>query len=206
MSSLLRKYGVQADIYFPLIVAGANDFASSGDYTHASGDVKVSKDGGASATATNAPSVIAMGNGGSMWKLTLTATEMQAAKVMVTIIDASTKAVEDQMILIETYGSASGEHLFDLGSLGYPLKKGVGLDDYTFVMADNTAPKTGLTVTAERSIDGGSFASCSNSVSEVASGTYKIDLSTSDLNGNVVVLKFTASGANPTIHTLILPT
>lgn len=110
---LLRLYGTQTDIYFPLIKAASANFAVSGDYTHASGDVKVSKDGGAAATATNSPSAITMGNG-AMWKLTLTATEMQAALIMVTIIDASTKAVEDQAILINTYGNASAQHEFNL--------------------------------------------------------------------------------------------
>lgn len=110
---ILRKYGVQTDFYFPLIKRDVADFAVSADYTHSAGDVKVSKDGGAAATATNAPSAITMGNGG-MWKLTLTATEMQAAKIAITIIDAATKVIEDQMILVSTYGNASGEHAFDL--------------------------------------------------------------------------------------------
>ena len=105
---MLRKYGTQTDIYFPLIDAGTRNFAGSGDYTHTSGDVKVSKDGGAAATASNAPSAITMGNG-AMWKLTLTATEMEAKTVVVTIIDAATKAVEDQMVVIETFGTANGE-------------------------------------------------------------------------------------------------
>lgn len=113
--ALLSKYGVARDIYFPLIKRSVMDFAVSGDYTHASGDVKISKDGGAAATATNAPSAITMGNT-AMWKLTLTATEMQAAQIMVTMGDAATKAVEDQMIIIETYGNASGQHAFDLGT------------------------------------------------------------------------------------------
>lgn len=110
---ILRKYGTQTDIYFPLIDAGTNNFAGSGDFTHSAGDTKISKDGGAAANTTNAPTAIAMGNA-SMWKLTLTATEMQAAKVMVTVSDAATKAVEDQMIPIATYGNASAEHAFDL--------------------------------------------------------------------------------------------
>lgn len=105
---MIRKYGTATTIYFPLIKAGANDFAVSGDYTHSSGDVKISKDGGAAATATNSPSAITMGNG-AMWKLDLTATEMQAKTVVVTVIDAATKAVEDQMIVLETYGSNNGE-------------------------------------------------------------------------------------------------
>ena len=111
--SELFKYGVAATIYFPLIKAGSNNFAVSGDYTHSSGDVKISKDGGAAATATNAPSAITMGNG-AIWKLDLTATEMQAGQIVVTVIDATTKAVEDQAILIQTYGNASALHAFDL--------------------------------------------------------------------------------------------
>lgn len=111
--SELFKYGVAATIYFPLIKAGSNNFAVSGDYTHASGDVKITKDGGAAATATNAPSAITMGNG-AIWKLDLTATEMQAGQIVVTIIDATTKAIEDQAILIQTYGNASALHAFDL--------------------------------------------------------------------------------------------
>lgn len=110
---LLRKYGVQTDIYFPLVVAGEQNFAVSADYTHTAGDVKISKDGGAAATTTNSPSAITMGNG-AVWKLTLTATEMQAALIVVTLIDAETKAVEDQAILISTYGNTSAQHAFDL--------------------------------------------------------------------------------------------
>ena len=109
----LRSYNTQTDIYFPLIKAGANDFAVSADYTPATGDVQISKDGGTAANSSNLPTAVTMGNS-AMWKLTLTATEMQAGKVMVTVSDSATKAVEDQMILIETYGNASAEHAFDL--------------------------------------------------------------------------------------------
>lgn len=109
----LQKYGTQCTILFPLVKAGSNNFAVSGDYTHASGDVKISKDGGAAATATNAPSAITMGNG-AVWSLTLTATEMQAAEIVVTIIDAATKAVEDQAIVIHTHGNASAKIVADL--------------------------------------------------------------------------------------------
>ena len=111
--SMLLKYGQAATIYFLLIKAASNNFAVGADYTHSSGDVKISKDGGAAATATNAPSAITMGNG-AMWSLALTATELTAGQVVITVIDATTKAVEDQMILIDTYGNASALHAFDL--------------------------------------------------------------------------------------------
>jgi len=115
MSVEWRKYGTQTTIYFPLIKASSQNFAVSGDYTHASGDVKISKDGGAAATATNSPSAITMGNG-AMWSLTLTATEMQAAEIVVTIIDAATKAVEDQMIKLHTFGHTSAKIVADLSA------------------------------------------------------------------------------------------
>lgn len=78
------------------------------------------------------------------------------------------------------------------------VKKNTASSGFMFVMTDSSthAPKTGLTVTAQRSIDGASFASCSNSVSEVGNGTYTINLSAGDVNGNHIMLRFTASGAD----------
>lgn len=116
MSVELHPYGVQRTIYFPLVKAGSQDFAVSGDYTHASGDVRISKDGGAFATATNAPSAISAGGNGSsaIWSLTLTAAEMQAAEIVVIVSDAATKAVEDQCVKLHTFGNASAKIVADL--------------------------------------------------------------------------------------------
>lgn len=78
------------------------------------------------------------------------------------------------------------------------VTKNTAFSAFTFVMVDatdNVSPKTGLTVTATRSLDGGAFASCANSVSEIGSGAYKIDLATTDTNANDVLLKFAATGA-----------
>ena len=57
--------------------------------------------------------------------------------------------------------------------------------------------------TATRSIDGAAFAACANAVAEVASGVYKIDLAAADLNGNAVTLRFTATGADDRLITVI---
>jgi hypothetical protein len=84
------------------------------------------------------------------------------------------------------------------------LQKNTALNNYMFVMvdsADHITGKTGLTVTAERSIDGGSFAACANSPSEVGSGVYKLNLASTDLNGDVITLKFSATGADTTLVT-----
>lgn len=104
---MLYPYGVATTIYFPLIKAGVNNFAVAADYTYAAGDFKIIKDGGAAANPTNTPTAITSGNGG-IWKLDLTATEMQAAQIMVTAIDAAAKAIEDQAIFLQTYGVGQG--------------------------------------------------------------------------------------------------
>jgi hypothetical protein len=109
---ILRKYGVQTDIYFPLIKAEEQNFAVSGDYTYASGDIKIIKDGGTATNPTNSPSAITSGNT-EIWKLTLTATEMEAALIQITVSDSATKVIEDQAVLIATYGDAAAQHAFD---------------------------------------------------------------------------------------------
>jgi hypothetical protein len=85
------------------------------------------------------------------------------------------------------------------------IKKNTQLTAFTFVMTDSTnhAPATGLTVTATRSIDGGAFAGCANSVTEISGGFYKITLAASDLNGTVIALRFTAAAADDKDLTII---
>jgi hypothetical protein len=86
------------------------------------------------------------------------------------------------------------------------IKKNQALSNFEFLMIDSTdhfSPKAGLTITAERSIDGSAFASCANSALGVANGIYKIDLAASDLNGNVITLRFTGTGGDPRLITII---
>lgn len=109
----LSKYGVARHVFIPVVKRGVVDFAVGADWTPAAGDVKISKDGAAAANVTNLPAAIAMGNG-AIWDFSLTATEMQAAQVVVTVADAATKAVEDQSLIVETYGNASAQHALDL--------------------------------------------------------------------------------------------
>lgn len=111
----LNKYGVARHIYIPIIKRGVVDFAVGADWTPVAGDVKISKDGGAAANVTNLPTAITLGNT-AMWDFSITATEMQAAQIHISVADSATKAVEDTMFIIETYGNASGQHAFDLAT------------------------------------------------------------------------------------------
>lgn len=85
------------------------------------------------------------------------------------------------------------------------IKKNTALSNFTFLMFDDDdhLPLPGLTVTLQRSVDGAAFANCTNAVAEVGSGVYKIDLAASDLNGNVITFKATATGADANYFTVV---
>lgn len=112
----------------------------------------------------------------------------------------------------DIYGTITGDLLGDVnyvlfdvqgnlsGTVGgrVNLKKNTAFSAFPFTMYNSTThlPATGLTVTAERSINGAAFAACTNAVVEVGNGSYKIDLSAADMNGDSIKLKFTATGAD----------
>ena len=110
---LLAKYGVQTSFRFAVIKSASSDLAASGDWTPATGDTKISKDGGNVANTSNNPSAVG-GTGSVLWSITLTAAELQAAEVVIQIVDSATKAIEDQTLVIYTYGHASAKIQADL--------------------------------------------------------------------------------------------
>jgi hypothetical protein len=82
------------------------------------------------------------------------------------------------------------------------ISKNTALSNFEFYMvqsADHISAATGLTITAERSIDGGAFTAMSNSASEVSAGVYKINLAAADTNGDFITYKFTATGADASV-------
>ena len=108
MSVFLRKYatGAGADIIVPLIKRAVMDFAVAADFTPAAGDVKISIDGGAAANIATLPvAVTSIG-----WKFVFSDAELTGARININIVDSATKAIEDQHIVIETYGHASAQH------------------------------------------------------------------------------------------------
>lgn len=103
----LRKYGVQTTINFHLFeidgVAFRVDAADGGS------DCSIMKNEGAEATCTND-----FTDEGTGYSLVLTNIEMQAARIVVYVIDSATKVWLDTAIVVETYGNASAQHAFDL--------------------------------------------------------------------------------------------
>ena len=103
----IRKYGVASvantSVYIPIIKVGVNNFAVSADWTPATGDVKITKDGGTPANIATLPVYVA--NLG--WKFVFSLAEMQCKQAQILIVDSATKAIEDQFFNIETFGHAS---------------------------------------------------------------------------------------------------
>lgn len=112
----LAKYNTQTTFVFPMVKRGVVDLAVTADWTPAATDASVVKDAGNAADSTNTVAIAGTSGtrGLGQWKLTLTATELSAAEIVVQIVDAATKAVEDQTIIIYTYGNASAKIPFDL--------------------------------------------------------------------------------------------
>lgn len=79
------------------------------------------------------------------------------------------------------------------------IDKNVAFSNFEFLMVDSTdhvTPKTGLTVTGTRSIDGGAFAAVSGAIAEVADGIYQFDALAADTNGDLITWRFISAGAD----------
>ncbi len=109
----LRKYGVETTIDFSVYeIDGINLRV---DWVPAAADCEVMKDEGTSTQCTNTAT-----DEGSTYSVVLTATEMQAARIVLKVVDAATKVFLDITVVIETYGNASAMHAFDLDTASTP--------------------------------------------------------------------------------------
>lgn len=92
---------------------------------------------------------------------------------------------------------AHNDIIDDVQAVGF--QKNVAVNHFGFVMinsSDGKTPQTGETVTVQRSIDGGAFSDCTNTpATEIGSGAYYINLTASELNGDAILLKMTATNS-----------
>ena len=80
----------------------------------------------------------------------------------------------------------------------FRLKKNTAFSGFSLVMFNTSGvAATGKTVSGSVSIDGGTFGTLTNSVSEIGSGAYKVNLAAADTNGNDLLFLFTATDCKP---------
>ena len=85
------------------------------------------------------------------------------------------------------------------------IQKNAAFNNLEFLMvltADHVTPAPGVTVTGQRSIDGGGFVNITGVIAEVSDGIYQVDLSAADTNGDVITYKFSAATADDTFITV----
>jgi hypothetical protein len=148
----------------------------------------------------------------------------------VNLSGTSTKAVEPTVAGRTLDVSTGGEAGLDWANIGSPtttvnlsgttvgvvtsasiaagqlfVKKNSALTNFEFLMTDSTnhAPVTGKTVSGTISKDGGAFAALTNSVAEVGNGIYKIDLTSGETNATMFTLRFTATGSDDALISII---
>jgi hypothetical protein len=106
----LRKYGTANTIDFELYAVTCTIPSLKVDAASTANDIKIMKDEGNEANATNL-----FTDEGQGYSLALTTGECTAARIVVYINDATTtKTWRDKTLIIETYGHASAQHAFDL--------------------------------------------------------------------------------------------
>jgi len=158
----------------------------------ATGDVKRSLAGGTFANLGTIPAVTPASS--SNVTVTVSAVEMANDRVTVTFSDqTSPKAWDDLHIAINPENANE-------------IAKNVAYNNFDFPMylsSDNHTAATGKTVTGQRSIDGGAFASVTGTISEIGAGQYKINLTAADTNGNTITYKFSAAGCDDTKVTIV---
>ena len=114
------------------------------------------------------------------------------------------KTEADKIALSDAGAGVSGSVIEEVENRATPADMGMpqqnqALSNIEFLMVDSTdhvTVETGLTVSGQRSIDGGAFASVSGSIAEVGSGIYQFDAAAADMNGRFITFRFTATGAD----------
>lgn len=88
------------------------------------------------------------------------------------------------------------------------IQKNTATNDIPMLLVDSTdhaTPKTGVSPTLTRSLDGAAFAAkdAGTTVAEIGTtGIYQIDAAAADLNGDIVVFKLSATGADDSFLTI----
>jgi len=115
------------------------------------------------------------------------------------ILDHATNGLANIKSLIDALDTVADAIKDKTDLLPSEPAKNVALGNFTFLMvlaSDHITPATGKTITSQISKDGGAFANCTNSVSEIANGFYKISLTQTEMNANIVALKFTETNCD----------
>ena len=202
--------------FYIALIDTSNPGAFKANPTIAAGDFKVSVDGGAFNNLATLPVVTPAGSVGV--KIDLSAGEMNGDKILFQGIDVAGAEWDDVVMFldldtinIEDIPTAlQNRQEMDSNSTQLAtiktnterrenIQKNVAFPNFPFKLvlaSDHLTAAPGLTVTAERLLDNGTFVPMENAVVEIGGGWYRIDLAQLDTNGNVITYRFSATTAD----------
>ena len=154
-------FGIPKTLIFTMVDAGTTNLASTGDWTPAAADARVSLDGASATQCTNTVAVVP-GTNSVLWSLALTTAEMSGTLMGVQIKDAATKAVEDNVLLVTT-------------ELGGQIQANTGID----VLQATNATFTAVTSAAE-------FLAISPNVTEEATASHYVGRNIMGVGGSAL--------------------
>jgi hypothetical protein len=99
MTPIWAPFGTAYTFRAPVIKAASTDFAATADWTPATGDVKVIQNGTLLGNVTTLPTFV---SGQVTMNWALSAAEMATDEVIIQVVDAATKTIQDQMFRIIT--------------------------------------------------------------------------------------------------------
>lgn len=110
-TTYLRKYGVEATVNFELYELDGTDLIATA--ASATGDINLIRD----EAVPEQLDADAFVDEGVVYSLVVSAAEMTAKRITIYIIDQSNPKIWlDKVLIIESYGHASAQHVFDLGT------------------------------------------------------------------------------------------
>ncbi len=94
---------------------------------------------------------------------------------------------------------------YSLADGSIAIMRGQVVESFSFIMTnfDTHEPMPGLSVLVEYSLDGSPFQEVEEGSTEIGSGAYSIYLDGSETNGAVMILKFSAEGADTRFCTIV---
>lgn len=199
----LRQSTASQEVLLGPFVDSTDGVTAETALTIANTDIKVFKAGATTLANKNSGGATHISNGNYYAVLDATDTDTVGSGALVVQVTGALAVRVNFCVL----PSAVFDALVS-GTAGFPInsgiKKNTALTKFQFMMTDSTNdnPATGLSVSGYVSKDGGAFASLTDTVTEVGSGTYEVDISASEMNANNVTLRFTATGANDLVVTL----
>jgi hypothetical protein len=111
MSVYLRKYGAATTVDFALYKLDGTGLKT--DAASATGDITLYRDE-AGVETLDADAFV---DEGAIYSLAISQAEMTASRIIIAIVDQSSPQVWlDKTLIVETYGHASAQHPFDLGT------------------------------------------------------------------------------------------